>query len=212
MRKFTYAIIIILLCIAQRSSAQIRATNPFFSDTNSSELFLHRPNRIRITELMPEDSVSLGRILPERVDSNIYTFRVDRRIQDTLFVRRKNKVVFTQSYSFRPNPDPVLHLGVVNGADPAHVTKDEILTYPTLVVESGNPMQLFVVRSFEMSVQTKDFFHGPILEASDRLSPEQIELIRQLRPGDRIYFENIRVLCPDHELRHFNNLYFSIIQ
>ena len=123
--------------------------------------------------LKPDDRVSLGTILPERVDSNAYIFRIDRRIHDTLFVRRSNKVVFAKGYSIGrdPNLNPVLHLGIVNGADPAHVTKEEILTYPRLVIESGNSMQWFVVRSFEMSVQTKESYHGPIPEASDRLSP-----------------------------------------
>jgi len=210
MSKFTWAIIVILLFIAQRGPAQIQATHLFFKDSNSSELFIYRPNRIHISGLMPDDSVSLGTILPERVDSDIYTFRIDRRIHDTLFVRRSNKVVFSKGYHIRQVPDPVLHLGIVNGSNPTHITVNEILTYPRLVVEPGNFMRWFVVRSFDMSVQAKESYKGPIKESGDRLSPSQIELIEHLRPGDKIYFENIRVMGPDHTLRLFNNLQFRI--
>src|SRR5690606_5191358 len=179
--RFAVSIIIALSCSSATGWGQrIEVGVLSLRDTGSSELLLNRPNRVRITGLMPDDHVSLGTILPGRVDSNVYTFRVDRRIHDTLFVRRRGDTVFTKVFRYRLNPDPVLYLGFVNSANPGHATVDEILAYPRLTGRSDNPLHLFVVRSFEMSVQTKEAYHGPLASDSDSLSPAQLELIKQL--------------------------------
>jgi hypothetical protein len=150
-------------------------------------------------------------LFPELADTNIYTFRSSRSFCDTLFIRRRGQVIFSKGYFVERNKDIDLRLGVVTMRRSMTATKEEILAYPRLFVSPGDlRLYWFVVRSFAMSIQTKDAWIGPLVGKEERLSTDQIELIKQLRPGDRVWFEDIRVMGSDGGLRAMNSLAIMI--
>jgi gliding motility-associated protein GldM len=102
-----------------------------------------------------------------------------------------------------PNPIPC-----VNGNCNANVTinKTELLKNPELTVKSMVPFELtFQIVSFTMAYSS----HNTIISETatgNKLSQKMIETISNMVSGSKIYFEDIKALGPDDEVRNLNSI------
>ncbi|MCB9045642.1 MAG: gliding motility protein GldM [Chitinophagales bacterium] len=110
-------------------------------------------------------------------------------------------------------PDPVAEVGgKSNGAMPSSTLKAQIGIVAAL--KNFDFDTRFVVTSYEMSmIPKRGELQGPFTEASPYLNKNKdiIELIKRARPGDRVFFDDIRAKGPDGRVRKLNAITFLLI-
>jgi hypothetical protein len=207
MRKLFFLVAAVTISFVQNAAGQISVTQLSVRDTGLAELYLGMPNRIRTSGLEANDEVSFGTAQTQRAETDVYILRGERIGSESLQIKRNGKLIFSKAFKVRRLPDPKWHPGVVSRP---YATVSQILTDPRLVVETGNTKDWFIINSFEFAVQSKGTFTGPVPVKGDRLLPNQIELVKQLVSGDKIYFENVKVMGPENALRTFNSAVITI--
>jgi len=110
-------------------------------------------------------------------------------------------------------PDPVAEVGgKSNGAMPSSTLKAQIGIVAAL--KNFDFDTRFIVTSYEMSmIPKRGELQGPFTEASPYLNKNKdiIELIKRARPGDRVFFDDIRAKGPDGRIRKLNAITFLLI-
>lgn len=105
-------------------------------------------------------------------------------------------------------PDPVAEVGgKSSGTLPSSTLKAQIGIVANL--KNFDFAARFVVESFEMSMAPKrGELQGPFKEDSPYLNKNKdiISLIKRARPGDRVFFDNIRAKGPDGRSRTINSI------
>lgn len=110
-------------------------------------------------------------------------------------------------------PDPVAKVGnKPNGTLPSSTLKAQIGIVADL--ENFDFDTRFVVTSYEMSmIPKRGELQGPFKVNSPYLNKDKdvINLIKRARPGDRVFFDDIRARGPDGRIRKLNSINFLLL-
>ncbi len=180
------------------SAAQIKLSILSLKDTSMSDLYLYADNKVKIEGFKAGDKVLFGSNVVKSTDGNIYTLSPVSTADSVLTVRNKNNVILTKAFTVRKFPDVSVHLDTVHGA---YATVEAILAAPKLVVETGNFKGAFKILAFDLGIKSGNDFEATPTMLGSRLSLYQIDRIRRLKSGDKLFFENIRATCPSCAIR-----------
>jgi len=93
------------------------------------------------------------------------------------------------------------------------ITKDEIFNNPIMTVQMENfdffPELQFTVTEFSAATVT----NGDLVEkhvVGNKISDSMMETIKQVKSGQKIYFENIKAKAPDGKIRNIESFYLEI--
>lgn len=198
MYKIVAALFILMLCVQRSSIAQIEVTPLSLKDTSRAELYLNVENRFRITGLKSGDKVMLRNEQVRKLDSNTYILIPTLPDQHTLLVKKKSTIIYTKDFSVLKFPDVRVCLDTIHGT---YATIEEVLANPTLVIETGNLKDWISVIAFDLGIQSRNGYEATPTMLGRRFSVYQISRIKNLDPGDKLYFENIKATCPDCGVR-----------
>ncbi|MDP4266780.1 MAG: GldM family protein [Bacteroidota bacterium] len=122
-----------------------------------------------------------------------------------------NNVLGTMDFKVKKIPDPIAHIGNINKKD-NKITNEALISAGgiTLTLEDFNFDVKFEIVSFDMITVGKT---KPEIKTAtgSQFSNDMIKKIKKLKSEEKINFENIKVKCPDGEIRKVNNLKFEII-
>ncbi len=70
----------------------------------------------------------------------------------------------------------------------------------------------YAVVGYRMSIdsRSREYAEGEATSEYWPKNPEIVNSLRQLKPGDMVYFENIRVKGPDNKVRSMQNINFKL--
>lgn len=207
MIKATIITVVFFLSTMPSANAQIRILQLSINDTSSGELYHSAENKLKVIGLEQQDKVMVGNDIIRRSGADTFLLTPTSTTAVTVKVVRESKAVFSKTFPVKPIPNSTVRLGAIKDA---RATVLEILSFPRLVVESGNLKNWFRILSFEMWVEGRGQDRLPIYMVGDQLSPHQKEIIKHLRAGDKVVFENIRATCPHCSTRAFGPITITI--
>lgn len=140
-------------------------------------------------------SVTNGTI--EKYASNEYLFRMQNTDTSVFSVKQNGKVIASKTFKGSTLPSPVAGLGNLKDSV---VTMKQIELNPFLAIILPNCF--YRNNSTILGFSAAFFNHetnDSLFTSADRnkLSPQQLKIIKELKSGDTIYFDNIRYVWPD---------------
>jgi len=119
-----------------------------------------------------------------------------------------DKSVGTYEFRVKDLPDPTVR---INGQSGGKIDTASIFKAGKLIAEIYNGEFQFpwTIMEFTMNCNYAGFSYDKISK-SDKISPEQISLIKKLKPGMKIYFEDIRVMGPEGTPRTLGPIAFEL--
>ncbi|MBN2892891.1 MAG: hypothetical protein JXL97_13570 [Bacteroidales bacterium] len=141
---------------------------------------------------------------------NKYDVHVLKRGKATLTVYSNGRILTEKNYRCMPTPNPYPCLWYPRNKG-GIISKESLLEKKHI----RSNLEDFV---FDLSFPVTEFtvsatIDGVIQESnstSSAITEEQKEIFRQLKSGDKVYFENIKALAPDGTIRELNPLMFKI--
>ena len=128
----------------------------------------------------------------------------------TIVVKAKGIQVLEAMFRVKALPNPVV---MVNGQQGGYVEKDILAGQEEVIAFMPNfDFDLkFVVQSFVVSTADKNGSMIQISSDSNKLTGQQKELIKNLKKGQRVNFEEVKALGPDGSIRDLPAIVFEII-
>ena len=178
------------------SSGQVSIINRSLTDSSLDIAYVGVDNHIALKGINNFStliiSVTNGTI--EKYVANDYIFRTSNTGSSTINVKQNGKIIASKTFKGEMFPSEVIRLGNL---------KDSILSIrqiqlnPFLVIVLPNCLckynfQIVSFSAIFFKHETKDSI---ITTAKlHQFSPEQLAIIKELKPGDTIYFSNIRFI------------------
>lgn len=163
-----------------------------------NDLFIGVENPVRVAVAGIDNSnleinLSNGQIT-KRNDEYIIT--VSTPGVTTLSISYKGKVIERKNFDVKRIPDPKSYINSDYSSFSGKISKDEILKWGTME---------FLYKYFNLDLSTLDISYRMIFVTQDDdplvlfrtgkvFDEQQLNLIKKLMPGDRIYFENINII------------------
>jgi GldM C-terminal domain len=194
-----YIFILISLIFSSVSHGQVNIINQSLTDSSLNFLYIGVDNRIRVTGLTDNYRIAIsgggGSII--KTEKNQYVVHVNS-VTDLceLTLLKGTKSIFRKPYKVRTISTPITTVG---GLKDTAIRVSLILTNPFIsIVAPGCYFRLnYRVTSFEATfIQDADSTGTTTINNDNIFSPEQIKIIKTLKPGDNIYFDNIRAIVP----------------
>ncbi len=193
-----YIFILLSLFFTAVSQGQIDIINQSLTDSSLNYLYIGVDNRIKVKGSNSEYKLVItgGGGIHSKSGKNEYLVRVNTPTKlCSLFLLKGTQHIFQKSFEVRTLSSPIATLGGFNDT----TAKTNILL--------GNPYISMLMPGcyFRMNYRVTAF-QAIMIQHSDStattgdgnmLSQEQVELIKTLRTGDKIYFDDIRVISPD---------------
>ncbi len=188
---------------------QIRCWQPMLLDSNSKILYIGIFNRVSFSGLPKESTMTLtnGEIYQ---NGNSYNFIVSSVEDAVLEISQSGKVIFTQTFKPIILGDPKARIGKI---DKQVASVEEVLASPFLTANIDNCLlkRWYTVMSFKANMFSK-VQSGNINFQNNGyfFSDDLILYIKQLKRGDKIIFDDIKVRCPDCRTRILNPIAITI--
>ena len=165
-------------------------------------------NPLNIKQSNPNDSLSVTTSsgMLRKIDKERYEIRTNEigKVFISVFKVNKNKkeLIITKEFRVKRLPDPVPSIGSIHTC--GKMKKNHLIAIGRIRAYTMNiDIDIrFTLNSFTMTSISKK---GEIKESkasSDRFTNEQINQIKSLDAGDKIYFEDIIVTGPDGTVRN----------
>ncbi len=197
---------------------EVAAPSVAISPTKMNVFYIGVDNPVAITASgVPADALvvnigPIGRI--KKVGSGKYMVRVNKMGKTTISVSAKTggqlRRLGSMQFRCKVVPDPKPQVGNLK---PGPVMKADLLIQPFVMAKLENfvfdlkfPVVSFTVSATIGSFTQEEEARGPYITA------KQKNLIRQLRPGQKVYFENIKARAPDGSIRELGTISFKIIR
>lgn len=130
-------------------------------------------------------------IIPQRKNTN-----------DTLYIKKNEKIIFQKTFQIIDIGKMVNYF--VSGISESQITKSELLQTPKLSFEAENSLLIYHSQ-FVSYVMTIEKRHSNLIQDfkiyGAQYSKPAIEAIQELKTGDIIYFENVKIKGPDNNIR-----------
>lgn len=120
----------------------------------------------------------------------------------------KDKLIGSETFRVKDLPDPIAK---INGHKGGEVEKGWLLAAGGLSAElEGSDFDYkFMIVSFSVSV-AKNGIELTTISNSDKFTDDQIKLLNMLSTGQKVYFENIKVMGPEGTTRNLHDIVFTI--
>lgn len=121
---------------------------------------------------------------------------------------KKDELLTEKQFRVKTVPDPVAKIADKRQGS---ISQEELISAGKMqvVLENFDFDLQWVIVGFTVSAVREGYVIEYTSE-SDKLTAEQVELIQSLKPGAKIYFENIKAMGPDGSTRPLSALVFSI--
>ena len=179
--------------------AQIKTYQLSLKDSSIAEVYLAEHNRIRIEGAKSTDKIEFKEADVLRDSFNIFRVIPLGLGRKTLIIYRNNREIFRKDFETKQLSRPKSRLGAIKDSS---ASINQIISFPRLLALFENcnyKDEHGWVTRFSLSVlKRNDLVYQESIDG-DRLSKEGIEMIRQLRAGDRILIEDIVAVgtfCP----------------
>jgi GldM C-terminal domain len=196
-----YIFILISLFFSSVGHGQINIINLSLTDSSLSFLYMWVDNRISVTGSADNYSLAIsgGGGTIQKAGKNQYIVRVTS-VTDLceLTLLKGTKSIFQKPYKVRTISNPIATGGGLNDTT---VRVGVLLANPFIsVVAPGCYFRLnYRVMSFRATLM-QDTDSTITINNGNIFSTEQIRMIKMLKPGDKIYFDNIRATGPDSRI------------
>ncbi len=129
----------------------------------------------------------------------------------TMVVKAKGITMLEAMFRVKALPNPVV---MVNGQQGGYVDKDVLAAQEEVTAFMPNfDFDLkFTIQSFVVSTADKNGYMIQISSDSNKLTEQQKELIKKLKKGQRVNFEEVKAMGPDGSIRDLPAIVFEIIQ
>ena len=129
---------------------------------------------------------------------------------DTLQIVDGKKVIFEKAYALLPLQMPKIY--VSNSTDTI-LSKDRLLMIPSLTIQAVGCQFDFktIVRRYAVTIFRNEIALDSFELTSSDFSQQLIQVLKKLKPGDKVHFENIRAAWnPDYTIRAFGDKTITI--
>jgi hypothetical protein len=122
----------------------------------------------------------------------------------------KNQPMGSFKFRVKRIPDPVAKYNGKKGT--ANISKNDLLSAAGIVAEMENfDFDVKVtVQSFDISANIGGFLSTKSSN-SNKVTPEQKAMLQTVKPGSRVYIENIKVKMPDGSVRDIAPINLKVI-
>ncbi len=195
---------------------QVAAPAVAISPTKMNVFYIGVDNPVAITASgVPSEDliVSIGPIGKiKRVGNGKYIVRVNKvgktRVTVSAKIGDQTRKLGSMEFRCKTVPDPKPRVGNLK---PGPVAKAVLLAQQYVKAELENFVfdLKFPVTEFTVSATIGSFTEEYKTKGS-RITQQQKNLIRQLKPGQKVYFENIKARAPDGSIRNLGTISFKI--
>ncbi len=195
---------------------QVAAPSVAISPTKMNVFYVGVDNPVAITASgVPADklSVKIGPIGSiKKVGNGKYIVRVNRVGKTTVSVYanmdNQSRKLGSMEFRCKTVPDPKPRVGNLK---PGPVAKAVLLAQQYVRAELENFVfdLKFPVVQFTVSATIGSFTDEETVKGS-RINQRQKDIIKQLKPGQKVYFENIKAKAPDGSIRDLGTISFRI--
>jgi hypothetical protein len=184
---------------------QINIVNKSLVDTTKHQLYRALDNTIIISGVKTYKNIVLksGKAKVEHIENTIFLLRPFQTGSDTLRLFADNKLLYTWPCIIDTIPYPIVR--IADQMDTV-LTVQQILLSPFLSVHFPATNWNHRFRVFSFSTLLFQVSEGNEIEESspsNQFTERQIKIFRQLKKGDRIFFDNIRGGGPDSRIQKF---------
>lgn len=181
--------------------AQIKITNRDAMHPDSSLLFIGVSNNITVSgpEQEYDLTVKSGTASVSKAEANGFFVMVHNQEPVTLEAvsNKGKKVVYSRQFrSERLRPYEIR----IAGSEDTALTIAHIIANPILavIIPKSQYKHTMSVTGFHLSIISgADTLRMQDREAGNRLTPAQLDLIRKLSKGDKLYFDEVNATSPD---------------
>ena len=208
------SIITILLLSSLLIKAQITITNHSLTDTSQNIFYIGVDNLIKISgkqyKPLEQSLVIKGGGASMGGVGGTYIVKVQKETDDcSMWVNGNGKTIFKKDFRVRVVGDIVVRYG---GLKDSIATINQLLTNPFLFIEIPESYYKhnFQITSFTATFISQELDSLKTYLVGNMLSTEQKELIKKLRTGDKIFFDQIYALGPDSRRRKLKSFTITI--
>lgn len=192
----------ILFCLSPYLlSAQVRIVNLSLKHADSALLYVGVSNLIEISGLnnymnleLRSNSCKVGK----RENDKFEIIVLDKQQFDTLLVFQNNKLLFTKNFKIEKIPEFKPQLGFIKDYS-ATISQILMNSKLYLVLPNCDYQHSMRITSFEFSVLNPQniLISNFGYTYGNELTFLQLDLIRKLKNGSKLVFENIKATCPN---------------
>jgi hypothetical protein len=210
-----FGFVVFLLLVSTLSNAQVQLKNLSLRDPSVKEIYKGWNNILQI--ISPDSSAkftlqsSQSVVQPHRSKKNVFSVQNQSNGTDLLKIF-ENGVLVKQEY-FTIKRIPSLETFVYKPNSKKLTVKQLLINPMVQCWPMSNNLKINIrVMSFNMVLVSNQFEKPLVLKNNTRrFSAENIEYIKKLKKGDRIYFEDIRATSPDSLTRKLMGFEILII-
>jgi hypothetical protein len=176
--------------------AQVNIVNRSLTNDTLSILYSGVDNEIEIAgySVKPKSIISITGGSISTLNPITYLVRTGSDSTAIIMIKEKSKTVFTRRFTVENIPDPVAIVGDIRDTI---ATVQQILASGMLKIEFPNSYyrHTATISSFDVTVIKGDKFTD-IRSSHYIFPPEMTKVIGELAPGDKLIFNNIRMIQP----------------
>ena len=200
--------------ISFSQNAKIDMVNLSLNDAGFSDIYLGVDNKISAIGLVTTDSLKMelsnGTAVQDTIEKNIFHVKPNTFGINMITLYQNGQVLLKKEFTNAPVNKPKARLA--NVADTVMATS-QIFTDPSLSIFIPNCDYDFGVKvsGFKVTMKRKI---GTVLKTYDvkgnKMTGEHLLVIKQLVPGDKIIFTDIKVECPQCAVLKIKQLTITI--
>ena len=208
-------IIVLFLLSATCIKAQLSIFNLSLTDSTQNIFYIGVDNIIKISGKQYDPVKHHTRIIGGggtllKKAKGVYIVKVQNETDHCqVWLSENNKSVFKQNYVVRRIGEGIVRYG---GLKDSNASVNQLLANPFIFVDiPGSYYKPNInITSFAATFIGSDFDSLVTVSTGARLTTEQIETVKKLRSGNRIYFNNIYALGPDSRRRKLSPFTITI--
>jgi hypothetical protein len=210
------AIIIFLLIVSSSIRSQIIISNLSLADTTKNIFYLGVENKIHITgkDYDPVNgklAVSGGACILKKIEKGSYVLLCGAETDDCMmWYSEKGQLVFKQKFICRTiNSEVTVKYG---GIKDSIASVNQLLANPFLYIDLPGSYYKhnYYITSFNAIFISQDLDSLKTNSLGSLLTNEQKEIIKKLKPRDKIFFDEIYGLSPDGRRRKLKSFTITI--
>lgn len=192
---------LLLLALALQGKAQVQLRSRYLTDTSKAILYIGVENRFEITTAdgKPGDYTVVATGADSHVlhygsaPNDLYQVRVSSPGNCELSILKKGKQIWKRSYLVESVAPPIPTLGGLYTNDTISKNRVLLAAFLAPAIRGCYWKHIMTVTGFTaVFISQNDGDSIRVSAIGNSFNPEQIRRIKELKPGDEIYFDNIR--------------------
>ncbi len=181
------------------------------SPTKMNVLYIGVQNPIQVTASGTTISATIsggGGRLTSNGGAGKYNAKVTTTGKATISVIADGKQMGSMQFRCLPVPDPYATVGGMKGGS---INKTTLLSQRIVKAQLDNFVfnLTFPITGFTVSATIQGFTEE-VSTTGAQITAQQQNIIRQLKPGQKVYFENVKARAPDGGIRNLGSISFKL--